>query len=85
MAKTYHKGFDEPTVINLCRAYIDGTSQIALTKEYNISLKLVYNIIHRKIYKQYDVEGSILDYLVRLDARPSRGGRPKVVHENVAE
>ena len=77
MAKNYHKGFGEETVIKICRQYLEGTTQVALTKEHNISLKLVYNIIYRKIYRHYNVEAAIPDYQSRLDARPSKGGRPK--------
>jgi len=78
MPKHYHKSFTEDEITTICGAYINGTGQVALKKQWDISIKLVYNIVHRKIYKHYNVEGNIPNYLDRLANRTSRGGRPKV-------
>jgi len=71
----YHKNFSRLEITNIFNRYFSGETQKDIAKDYGISTRLVHNIVHNKIYRNYEIAETIPEYEDKLKSRKRRGGR----------
>ena len=71
----YHKHLKRSDIYDIVDRYISGDTQKSIAEDYGITIKLVYNIVHMKIYKECNVSNKYQDYWDLVYSRSSAGGR----------
>lgn len=65
----YHKNLSYLDVKKIRALYLEGATQQELRERFGVSLKMIYNIVHVKSYKDVPVPD---DYFVKLAERTKR-------------
>ena len=68
----YHKNFSKQEGTDIFNRYFEGETQKEIALDYGISIRLIHNIVHNKIYRNYKVSETIDNYTPKLEARKSR-------------
>ena len=71
----YHKHLSKGDIYDIVGKYLGGDTQKSISIDYDITIKLVYNIVHMKIYKNFNVSAKYPNYWELVEARSSAGGR----------